>query len=77
MTRKPVTERDVETPAPEGEGSYTAGRNYDEAVQHHAAEADVDAEAEAAREAVDGPEGDDLRRAEKVGKRGEPSHAAR
>lgn len=55
-----------------GEGNYKAARDYDEAATAHARDKDkVKAEAEAAKKAVDGPEGDDLRAAEEEGK----SHA--
>ena len=55
-----------------GEGNYKAAREYDEAATAHAQDKDkVKAEAEAAKQAVDGPEGDDLRAAEEEGK----SHA--
>lgn len=55
-----------------GEGNYKAARDYDEATTAHARDKDkVKAEAQAAKQAVDGPEGDDLRAAEAEGK----SHA--
>jgi hypothetical protein len=55
-----------------GEGNYKAARDYDEATTAHAQDkGKVKAEAEAAKKAVDGPEGDDLRAAEEEGK----SHA--
>ncbi len=55
-----------------GEGNYKAARDYDEATTAHAQDKDkVKAEAEAAKQAVEGPEGDELRAAEEEGK----SHA--
>lgn len=55
-----------------GEGNYKAARDYDEATTAHAQDkAKVKAEAEAAKKAVDGPEGEELRAAEEEGK----SHA--
>ena len=54
----------------EGEGSYTATRNYN----RHLAEAmdaeDIEAAAEEARRAVEGAEGEELRRAEQEAKNG-------
>ena len=55
-----------------GEGNYKAARDYDEATTAHAQDkAKVKAEAEAAKKAIDGPEGKDLAAAEEAGK----SHA--
>lgn len=55
-----------------GEGNYKAARDYDEATTAHARDKDrVKTEAEAAKKAVDGPEHDDLEKAEEEGK----SHA--
>ena len=54
----------------EGEGSYTGTREYNKHVEHHQKEADVDALADKARKAVEGPEGPELKRAEEQGKRG-------
>ena len=48
----------------EGEGSYTAARRYDSDVRAFTRKADVRSLAEAARRAVDGPEGPALRQAE-------------
>ena len=57
-----------------GEGNYKAARDYDEATTAHAQDkAKVKAEAEAAKKAVDGAEGADLKAAEEEGK----SHAKR
>ena len=53
-----------------GEGNYKAARDYDEATTAHAQDkAKVKAEAEAAKKAIDGPEGKDLAAAEEAGKR--------
>jgi hypothetical protein len=54
----------------EGEGSYTGTREYNKHLQRHQKEADVDALADKARKAVEGPEGPELKRAEEQGKRG-------
>lgn len=56
----------------QGEGSATAARAYDEAVSKHAQSGDVRQQAEAAKRAVEGPEGQSLREAEQIGR----SHAA-
>jgi hypothetical protein len=51
-----------------GEGNYKASRDYDEGATAHARDKDkVKAEAEAAKKAVEGPEGKDLEAAEKEG----------
>lgn len=57
-------------PALEGEGNYTAARRYDEGVQRSVAQGDGDKLAEEAAEALDGPEGNELRKAEQAAKRG-------
>ena len=53
----------------EGEGNRTADRNYRAGVKHHLETHDVEAEAEAAREALEGEEGESLEHAEEAGKR--------
>ncbi|HTT99760.1 MAG TPA: hypothetical protein VMF58_17050 [Rhizomicrobium sp.] len=57
----------------EGEGSYTAARNYDEEQREFVAEnkGKIGKMAKDAEAALDGPEGDDLREAEAEGR----SHA--
>jgi hypothetical protein len=55
----------------EGEGNKTAARHYNEATQKYVESGRVEQAAEEAAEALDGPEGDELRRAEEEGK----SHA--
>lgn len=54
----------------EGEGSYTATRRYDEGVERSVAEGKTDELARKAAAALDGPEGDELRKAEQAAKRG-------
>ena len=56
--------------ANEGEGNRTAARNYDRAVAETVRSGTVPAKARAAARALDGPEGDELRRAEAQAKRG-------
>ncbi len=53
----------------EGEGSYTAAREYDRGAEKTAKSGKVEQKAREAKQAVDGPEGDALRRAEAEGKR--------
>lgn len=60
----------AQQPGVEGEGSYTATRRYNEGVQEHLANHDVEAEAEEAREALEGEERAELEAAEEQGKRG-------
>lgn len=53
----------------QGEGNYDAAREYDEKVRQHAADPErVEKEAEAAKKALEGEEGDELRKAEEEGK---------
>ncbi len=53
----------------EGEGSYSAAREYDRQVEKTAKSGKVEEKAKAAKRAVEGDEGDALRRAEEEGKR--------
>ncbi len=53
----------------EGEGNKTAAREYNKATTDFAKSGRVEEQAKAARKAVDGPEGEDLRQAEAEGKR--------
>jgi hypothetical protein len=53
----------------EGEGNQTAARQYNEAQKSFAESGKVGAAAKDAARAVDGPEGDELRKAEEIGKR--------
>ena len=53
----------------EGEGNRTAAREYDERATEHARKGDVHAEAERAREALEGTDADTLRDAELEGKK--------
>lgn len=55
--------------ANEGEGNRTADRQYREGVKDHVQHHDVQGDAQRAGDAVDGPEGEELRRAEEEGKR--------
>lgn len=53
----------------QGEGNYDAAREYDEQTSKHAADKDrVKKEAEAAKKALEGEEGEELRKAEEEGK---------
>ena len=54
----------------EGEGSYTATHNYDDGVARSVAAGKTDELAKKAAKALDGPEGDSLRAAEKAAKQG-------
>jgi hypothetical protein len=54
----------------EGEGNRTAARRYDSAVEKTVKSGTVPAKARAAARALDGPEGNELRRAEARAKRG-------
>jgi len=52
----------------QGEGNRAAGQAFDRAQTEFARGADVASKAAAARDALDGPEGPALRRAEQIGK---------
>lgn len=58
----------------EGEGSYTAARHYREGVERSVREGHADELGEKAAQALDGPEGKDLRRAERAAKHGHAEH---
>jgi len=53
----------------EGEGSRTAARRYDAGAEKMAKSGKVDELGESAKEALDGDEGDELRRAEALARR--------
>ena len=73
---KESAETTGEATALEGEGSYTGTRAYDAGVARSIASGKTDALAQAARQALDGPEAASLREAERVGKAGKPGHSA-
>lgn len=52
----------------EGEGSYTATHRYNEGVAKSIAKGRTEDLAEKAKEALEGPEGEELRKAEAIGK---------
>lgn len=52
----------------QGEGNREAARDYNRGVRQHVSEHDVEAEAKAARRAVDGSDKDALKQAERAGK---------
>jgi hypothetical protein len=54
----------------EGEGSYSATRNYNQHVAESIERGDIHSGAEDALRAVEGPEGKDLKRAEEQAKQG-------
>lgn len=60
----------------EGEGSYSATRRYNQHLAEATDGADVEAAADEARRAVEGPEGEELKRAEEEGKKGPKQGAA-
>mgnify|MGYP000861635527 FL=1 len=53
----------------EGEGSRTAAHHYEAGVKKTIASGKVDKLADEAKQALDGPEGESLRRAEQAGKK--------
>jgi hypothetical protein len=54
----------------EGEGNRSADRKYREDVRRHVESGAVEPAAEEAQEALQGPEAEELRRAEEAGKTG-------
>ncbi len=54
-------------PKNEGEGNKTAARNYNAGTKQFVESGKVGAAAKAAEKAIDGPEGKELRKAEKAG----------
>ena len=71
MTGKPPkskTHPDQSSSGVEGEGSYTATRAFDADERKFVASGQVEKKAREAQEAFDGKEGDELRRAEEIGK---------
>ena len=61
-----------ETSAIEGEGSYAATRAYDAGLAKSGKEGHSLELGEKASKALDGPEGDSLREADRTGKAGQP-----
>jgi hypothetical protein len=59
----------------QGEGNYDATRRYDEGVKQSVEKGNTKELAEKAKKALEGPEGDELRKAEEKGKAGEPGTA--
>jgi hypothetical protein len=55
--------------ANQGEGDYRSAGNYDEHVRKTVAGGHVEEKARAAEKAIEGKEGDELRRAEEAGKK--------
>jgi hypothetical protein len=64
-----------ETNAVEGEGSYTATRAYNAGLARAGKEGQSRELGEKASKALDGPEGDSLREADRIGKAGRPKRA--
>jgi hypothetical protein len=54
--------------ANQGEGDYRSARKYDEDVRRTVAGGEVEKKAHEAEKALEGKEGDELRRAEEIGK---------
>jgi hypothetical protein len=55
----------------QGEGNVTAGRRYNEKTREFIENTDVEAQAQKARKALDGEEGNALKRAEEKGAKGQ------
>jgi hypothetical protein len=67
-----MTKPKKENNALEGEGSYTAARRYDAGVQKPVAPGQSAKLGQEAKKALQGPEGELLREAERIGKAGNP-----
>ena len=65
-----MNEDDAKKSELEGEGSYSATRKYNQHLGEAIDSGDIEAAADEARRAIDGPEGPELRRAEEQGKAG-------
>lgn len=64
-----IDKRIPDSPDIQGEGNYDAARDYDRGATEHAKDEEaVRREAEAARKALEGEQGDALREAEDAGK---------
>jgi hypothetical protein len=72
-TKKPNTKQS-EQRGVEGEGSYTATHNYDQGVRESVKKGNSEKLGQAAEKALEGPEGEELRQAEKAGKQGQSLH---
>lgn len=56
----------------QGEGNYDATRRYDEGVKQSVEKGNAEELARKAKQALEGPEGEELRKAEEKGRSGEP-----
>ena len=56
----------------QGEGNYDATRRYDEGVKQSIDKGKTEELADKAKKALEGPEGEELRKAEEMAKKGEP-----
>jgi hypothetical protein len=56
----------------EGEGNKTAARNYDEQTERYIESGSVEHAAREAKQALEGAEREELRKAEEIGREGEP-----
>ncbi len=61
---------DPKTSGVQGEGNYDATHNYNEGVKKSVEKGNAEELAEKAKKALEGPEGDALRKAEEEGKKG-------
>lgn len=61
----------------QGEGNYEATRRYNEGVEESVEKGDSDELAEKAKKALEGKEGEELRKADEQGKNGEPKNVGK
>ncbi len=72
MPAMPLGTQQGEASENEGEGSKTAARHYNDAAEKFARSGKVEPAANAAKKALEGPEGDELREAEEDARATEP-----
>jgi hypothetical protein len=71
MTKPQQTNPDAAQPkGVEGEGSYTSTQRYNDRLQKHIEDEDVEAQGQAAKKALQGDEREELEEAERRAKRG-------
>lgn len=71
--KSPTDVKPAQSGAIKGEGSYTATHNYDAGVRESVKKGNSEKLGRDAEKALDGAEGDELREAEAIGKRGNPA----
>jgi len=70
MTNEPKSPKSAPKDKVQGEGDYDAARRYDKGAEKFVADrkGQIEKLAEDAEQALEGPEGDELRKSEEIGK---------